>query len=308
MNAKLKSIAESVLLHGGPARISRLRHRHRALILAYHNVVPDGQPSDGDASLHLPLAAFQAQLAALQDSVDVVPLGELLDGSSDRSATRDRPRVAITFDDAYSGAVTVGLREIAAREMSATMFVSPGRLNGDSFWWDRFAAPMGSSGGDGFRERALEEWGGVEERVAGRAAERGRTEIVLPDLMRTATEDQLARAADLTGVSLGSHSWSHPNLTSLDDAELETELVRPLHWLTARYENAFPWLSYPYGIVDGRVAAAAAAAGYEAALRIDGGWMPRGATDRYMLPRLNVPAGVSETGFRCRLAGLLSTS
>ncbi len=55
------------------------------------------------------------------------------------------------------------------------------------------------------------------------------------------------------------------------------------------------------------MASAAAAAGYAAALRVDGGWIPDPrAADRLDLPRLNVPAGVSRRGFELRTAGMLA--
>jgi hypothetical protein len=51
---------------------------------------------------------------------------------------------------------------------------------------------------------------------------------------------------------------------------------------------------------------AAARAGYEGALAIDGGWLPAVPPDRYALPRVNVPPGLSLNGFVLRGAGLLT--
>jgi len=307
VRSTLKGLFELLLLHGGPAALSRRRLGGRRLVLAYHNVVEDGQAGPGESSLHLPLRAFRAQLAALDELAQTVPLSSLLDStvSRDGASSGKRPRVAITFDDAYRGAVTLGLPELSRRGMPATVFVSPGRLGGERFWWDRFAseAPGDNSA---FRDTALRELGGDETRVSAWADTRGWRGTSLPDEFGTVSEADLEAALRLPGVSLASHSWSHPNLTELDDADLEAELTRPLEWLETRFAGStIPWLAYPYGIADGRVAEAAATAGYEAALRVEGGWLPTQISEPFMLPRLNVPAGLSATGFRCRLSGLL---
>lgn len=310
MRATLKGLLETGLLHAGPAALSRARYRGRGLILAYHNVVYDEHAGIGDRSLHLPLTVFSQHLAALRDRADVVRLEELLlpAGREGTTVSGDRPRVAITFDDAYRGSVTLALPELARHDMPATVFVSPGRLGDQAFWWDRYAAaavdkPASKSGE--FRQTALIELAGHDGRIADWADERGWRGAALPDTLLPADEAELDEAVRQPGVTLASHTWSHPSLTGVDDPTLREELTRPLEWLEGRDGDTRPWLAYPYGLSDDRVAAVAADVGYEAALRVDGGWLPRDRPDPFRLPRLNVPAGLSEAGFRLRLAGLL---
>jgi len=154
---------------------------------------------------------------------------------------------------------------------------------------------------------ALSDLGGWDDEIEAWAGDRGWKGRELPAALRTADEYEVAQSARLPGISLASHSWTHPNLTRLDDESLRDELARPLEWMTSRFEHSPRWIAYPYGLADDRVAAAAKAVGYEAGFRVDGGWLPRreDEIDRFMLPRLNVPAGLSDPGFRCRLAGLL---
>jgi hypothetical protein len=104
----LKSAGERLLLLGGPAAISRRAFRHRCLILAYHNILPDGAEPGADRSLHLPRPDFAQHLDQLTRHCEVVSLDAALSGSHPPSR---RPRVAITFDDAYSGALTAGVDE-----------------------------------------------------------------------------------------------------------------------------------------------------------------------------------------------------
>jgi peptidoglycan/xylan/chitin deacetylase (PgdA/CDA1 family) len=67
------------------------------------------------------------------------------------------------------------------------------------------------------------------------------------------------------GWEVGSHTRSHPRLTWLDDAGLHDELRRSRETCERRLSRPCLTLAYPYGDHDGRVVAAARAAGYEAA-------------------------------------------
>lgn len=295
----LKMAVEQGLLRSGLAGLSSRRRRSDTLILAYHNIVPEGERVVGDRSLHLPRAAFAAQLDALMEIADVIPLEAALAGG----ANGVRPRVAITFDDAYRGTVLTGVSELVKRRLPATIFVPPALLNDGVFWWD-VLTPEGMPGLEAeVRDDAL-------QRMAGKGAEilaaHGRSDTShIPSHARGASESELRAAAAQPGITLASHSWSHPNLAALPAGELEDELVRPLRWMRERFTCVIPCISYPYGHSSPAVERAAADAGYTAALRIDGGWLREGGANRYAIPRLNIPSGLSDAGFRLRCSGLL---
>src|SRR2546422_8966546 len=71
----------------------------------------------------------------------IVPLEEVLTPAP----SGRRPRVAITFDDAYQGAIAIGVEELARRGGPAALFVVPAFGGGGSFWWE----PLGRDGGGG---------------------------------------------------------------------------------------------------------------------------------------------------------------
>ena len=299
MRRRLKHLLERGLVWSGAPRVALAGHRSRTLILAYHAIVPDGASPAGDASLHLPQAQFAAQLDALARSHDVVTLADALAPPPPRST---RPRVAITFDDAYQGAVSAGVAELVRRRMPATIFVPPGLLGGRQFWWD----VLGEGGPlePALRARALTEWRGQGDVILTALGRSGESSSG-PAYARSATEPELDRVAALPEIMLGSHTWSHPNLAALDAAACDAELRRSLAWLRERYQRVLPVLTYPYGLQSEPVQHAAAAAGYEAALCIDGGWVgePRRP---FAMPRMDVPAGVSPAGFRLRVSGVLA--
>lgn len=298
----LKRAGESLLLSGGPVAIARRAFRHRCLILAYHNVLPDGAEPGADLSLHLPRADFANQLEQLTRHCEVIPLAALT-GSRSHG---DRPRVAITFDDAYSGAITAGVDELVKRGLPATFFVCPGFVGGRAFWWDAVRSGKSPESFARLRATSLSDWKGQDDKVRDNAVKMGFTIHEPPSHARAATEAELTRAANMPGIMFGSHTWSHSNLTRLTDVELSGELERSLTWLHEWFGNVSSWLSYPYGLADSRVETAARSAGYQGALRVEGGWLPEVPSNWFQLPRLNVPAGASIKRFAIQIAGLLS--
>ena len=306
--AGMKRASEILLARSGIAALARRWRGAQAVVLAYHNVLPDRAAAVGDGSLHLPRRAFAAQLDQLRRTHDVVPLDAVLDPSASR---RNRPRAALTFDDAYRGAITIGLAEVVARGMPATVFVAPQFVGGGTFWWDALADPPGGEVQPAVRAQAVEALAGDDGAVRAWARATGLRVAEVPAWARVAAEEELQAVGRLPGITFGAHSWGHPNLTRVTAARLQDELRRPLQWLRDRFTPVIDWLAYPYGCWSPEVEEAAGAAGYRAAVRVDGGWLPRAAprvpaAARFHLPRLNVPAGVSAEGFVLRCAGLLS--
>jgi peptidoglycan/xylan/chitin deacetylase (PgdA/CDA1 family) len=287
-----------MLSSSGARWLMHHRVRGKRLILAYHGIIPHGFSPAGERALFTSERDFAAQLDTLLELVDVAPL-DLIDEAGD-----GRPRVAITFDDAYRGAVTVGFAELAKRGLPGTIFVSPARLNSQVFWWDALADPRGILD-DVIRGHALNEQRGSEERVREWAAgENIPTSGDLPSYAHTATIAELRTGLKQSGMTVGSHTWSHINLAALPRAEVMIEITRSRDWLRAEFgEKAIDWLSYPYGLDSPDARRAAAEAGYRGGLRIAGGWHHPSDVAAFARPRLNVPAGVSIEGFRARLLG-----
>ena len=283
-------------------RLTRKRVRGKRLILAYHGIIPDGERAAGERTLFVTQRDFAMQLDLLAREADVAAL-DRLDEPGD-----GRPRVAITFDDAYAGAVNQGVAELAKRSLPATIFVAPGRLNGHVFWWD--ALSDGSKTLDSvMRNFALRELAGADERVRAWAASAALpVSNVLPAYARAATRAELATATRFAGITVGSHTWSHPNLATLTESELVAEVRRSREWLQDEFgDRAIDWLAYPYGMDSSAVHRAVAEASYDGALRIDGGWHRPSDVSRFARPRFSVGSRLGVAGLRARLNGVLLT-
>jgi peptidoglycan/xylan/chitin deacetylase (PgdA/CDA1 family) len=295
MNRHFKTVIEQGVLLTGFAGFSRRRNRQRALVLLYHNVIPEGTKPAGELSLHLPLEDFRRHLDHLDRSCDVVPLEALVD---EVAPSKGRVRVAITFDDAYVGALTVGVPELVRRGMPATIFVPPG-LFGRRTWWDVVASQTMGEMPEARRTDLLTRLGGNWEAILGSG------DGMPGHLPEIAEESQVLHAAALPGITIGSHTWMHPNLSVISPDNLHTELARSMDWLRTRFPGRMPLVSYPYGLSSPSVEAAASAVGYRAGFLAGGGWLPPAVADGlFRLPRYNVPAGLSLNGFRIRLSGL----
>lgn len=300
---EIKPIAESFLARWGPAHLARVLGGRRSLVLAYHNVVSDGVESRGDPSLHVPRSLFAAHLDEIQESCRIVELSRLLEGAPDDGGP---PRVALTFDDGYEGALTEGLDELRARELPATFFVPPHHLGGTTFWWDGVRDDAGRHLRGSDRDRALDALGGEHRRIRAWARRRGLGWREAHPQARTIGEADLATAAAHPGVTLASHGWSHVNLARLDEGALSDELARSLEWIREHPGRTLPVISYPYGLSSERVEMRARKLGYRAGFRVAGGALPDTAGDPLGLPRINVPAGLSPNGLQLRLSGILA--
>jgi len=300
LRSAVKQVAEGLLGSPPIVRARLARRRGSRLILAYHNVIAAHAPlAEGDRSLHLPLESFRAQLDAIRAlGLRVVPL--------DSPVEPGEPTVSITFDDAYAGTLINALPELRSRGWPSTLFVAPGLLGSTAPWWDRLADPTHGCVPEAIREMALHALDGDGAVILAAAADRGWRVFDAASDHRIGTEDELTSAVrESPLLTLGAHTWGHPNVAVLAPDRLDYELSRPLEWLESRYADAvIPWLAYPYGLESAAARNAARRIGFKGALRVEGGWaLP--TDDPMGIPRINLPLGLSPAGFRLRLAGFV---
>jgi peptidoglycan/xylan/chitin deacetylase (PgdA/CDA1 family) len=178
-----------------------------------------------DADLSVTPERFEAQLRWLADTgYRAVTFTEL-------TQRRMRGRVvAITFDDAFESVVAKGKPVLDAFGFCATMF-APTRFMEDG-------GPL--------------VWPGIDHwQQTPHAGE-----------LTPLDWDGLAALRD-AGWEIGSHTHTHPHLTTIPDDELRDELEGSRALCEERL-GACTSIAYPYGDVDERVVAAAGRAGYSA--------------------------------------------
>lgn len=299
----MKGLGEAALAGSGWVRLSRWRVAGRAMVLLYHNVVSDELVGRwGDTSLHIGRSAFARHLDHLCATASVVPLEEILEpGPRDDPGP---PRVAVTFDDAYRGALTEGVEELRSRGLPAAVFVAPGLLGDRVTWWDGLASPDGRGLDPRVRHSVLTARG--DDRGARMWARRhGLRFGSVPSSMRAVGPEELERAVRRHPLRVAAHTWSHPNLPALSVGEVAEEMARTRRWLRARFGDRYlDVLAYPYGRSGEREERLARRAGYRAAFSTEPGWLDRSVPppSPFRIPRLNVPSGLSSRGLAIRLA------
>jgi peptidoglycan/xylan/chitin deacetylase (PgdA/CDA1 family) len=113
------------------------------------------------------------------------------------------------------------------------------------------------------------------------------------------TEHQV-RSLMAAGWELDSHTVTHPDLTTLGDAQLRREVSDSRRDLQQRFGVPVDFFCYPSGKFDARVVAAVRAAGYLAATTTNPGYARPGGA-RLELPRVRVNASDTAATLLARL-------
>ena len=90
------------------------------------------------------------------------------------------------------------------------------------------------------------------------------------------------------GITLGSHTMTHTDLTTLHQEELHRQLTESRARLRDLGESFYAF-SYPWGQWSSQILDAVKASGYECAVTV-GGEMRPGRIDIYRLPRMTMRA------------------
>jgi N-acetylglucosaminyl-diphospho-decaprenol L-rhamnosyltransferase len=179
---------------------------HRLVILYYH-----GMPANFRAN-------FARHLDKIATRVKVVP------ADYHETAARGERSVAITFDDAFTSALSNAIPELRARQMPVTIFI-----------------PIGSMGRPPF-------WEMESEFIY-------QTEVV-------ATADDLRnQISDL--VHFGGHSLTHPRLSRLPEAAARVEIAGCRNQLSEIFGVDVRVFAFPYGDYNAETIKLCREAGYE---------------------------------------------
>ena len=321
--------------------------RSNFTILTYHRVVhQDGvSPDDLPQGMAVSGTVFDLQLAHLAHRYHVVPLEELV--ALIRQGRPVSPRtVAITLDDGwldnFEGAEPV-LRKYG---MTATIFIPTDFIDSSSMLWFHVADTVlrqydfpeaeyttlveASGLPADIRSELLKRKdqptqtveclkrapARLAQRFAQQLLNRSRLDpIPLAGRHCLLSWEQIRMLRD-RGIRFGSHTCSHPMLTRLEVAEIDTELSDSRRELERHLELSCQGLAYPNGSYDERVQRSAQRAGYEYACAV---YVVSPATDPpdlFALPRLNMHeskcagacGGFSRAVFSCMVSGFWGPS
>jgi peptidoglycan/xylan/chitin deacetylase (PgdA/CDA1 family) len=120
-----------------------LAHRPRVAVLMYHEVLPDQH--DCPSWLVVRESDFERQMRHLHTHYEVVPIDTLANGYFGEN---ERPVVAITFDDGYSGNAVYAAPILKNLHIPFTVYVATSRIeSGGRYWYDDVISALISAPG-----------------------------------------------------------------------------------------------------------------------------------------------------------------
>jgi peptidoglycan/xylan/chitin deacetylase (PgdA/CDA1 family) len=252
--------------------IARSSDARLGVALVYHGVGDRaGNPRHQLApSIRTPL--FATQVRHLRRNYRLVTASELLDAVRDRRR-RDPFPVAITFDDDLTSHVDTAAPVLASAGATATFYISGASLDRPHrFWWELLqdAVDRGldlESVGLGHSPRAagIHALGRTIQEMTPAARHKVVTRLrrlTGPDPPQAGLRADSLRRLAASGVEIGFHTLRHDALPALDDEALANALREGRVELEGVVALPLATISYPHGLADPRVAAAARAAGF----------------------------------------------
>jgi peptidoglycan/xylan/chitin deacetylase (PgdA/CDA1 family) len=261
----MKKLFFALLHRAGVDRLVAWRHRRRVVFLCYHSVTKWPHIMTHEAELHTPLARFVSHLDYLQRHHRIIPLSEYLAARRERRSLPDYC-VVLTFDDGTRNFFTIVAPLLAERRLSAVAFV----------------ITKHTSEGEGSPDAC--EWTQSDDHLY-------------------LSWQEVRQLVSQPGIEIGSHSHTHPDLTTVPSEAARRELAESLAAVVEHTGNASPALSYPHGKTNDEVCEIARSLGYACAFTGELGANDMGA-DLYALRRVVIAGDDDLATFAARVSGV----
>jgi peptidoglycan/xylan/chitin deacetylase (PgdA/CDA1 family) len=274
------------------------RAGHSLAILAYHDI------RDADR--------FALHLDHLRIAASPVTLAEVVRAVEGQGGL-PRRAVLVTFDDGHRDVLEVAMPMLRERGIPAAAYVVASLIGTDApHWWTEVKALVAAGG-------SASPVAGLDPEAAVRALKRVPDEVrrsSIGDLRQTAsrpaaavpqlTGPELVRL-ESAGIAIGSHSLTHPCLSTCGLETIRTEVHRSHAILADALGHEVETFAYPDGDRDARVAEAVREAGHRAAFLFDHRLSPPRPRDPFHISRLRADSDASFDRFRIILSGLHPT-
>ena len=304
LTADLKSFGHAISFRSGLSSVIA-RHQGCGRILMYHGVAPQGAQ------------ALAEQLRYLVRHFKVVSLETMLDRLTN-GGFPPANEVVLTFDDGLRNNLTVIYPILRELQVPATMFVCPALVESGEWLWNhemrcrlqtlatpdlaelrmKLLAP-------GTSVDAIIEWMKTL-RLQQRRMAQATIQQATADFQPTAAQheafdimdwDEL-RSLDRNLIAVGSHTLSHPILTTLSADEIESEILESRRCLEQQLQRKVDFFCYPNGAYDKR-AYQSVQKTYRAAVTTESGVINGSqGLDLHRLPRIPSAESAALTAWR----------
>jgi peptidoglycan/xylan/chitin deacetylase (PgdA/CDA1 family) len=334
----MKHSAVSLMDRFGAVRVARALQRSRAVVLTYHGVLNGDAEYDYLNHNFIAAEAFDAQMRYLCRHYRPIALRELVDAYRQGRRPPDGS-VAVTFDDGFANNFSVAFPILERHSVPFTVFVTTGLLDtpGAMLWTERAKRSLFL-----YQERSISlELGGATTTFdlssSGARADTSKAVVQRLKRMQPAARNQAldyleqvcgsrpvqehereryefltwaqAREMASAGVEIGSHTVSHPILTTLDAGTLRDELVESKRRVEDALGRECLSFAYPNGSpadFGPREKAALREYGYLCGLSLNGSLNDR--PDLYEVDRINVGRHLDPPAFHVAMTGILGAA
>jgi peptidoglycan/xylan/chitin deacetylase (PgdA/CDA1 family) len=299
-------------------------------ILMYHRIIPTLKSgSDVQSGMVVEPDTLDSHLEYLNKYFDIVPISKLkLIENACVNVYREKPYCVLTFDDGWQDFYKYAYPILKKYEVSATVFLPTDYIGTDRwFWTDRIAILLRriSETRNGMEcishiekiplpLRTLVNYKGTYVKSLERVIAYLKTlrieeiEKILNDLSEAfginvtpigrafLNWEEVKEMYESGLVTYGSHTASHPLLTTLSEEQIRDELITSMNALISNkvVDKGFITFSYPNGNYSERISNMVSEAGYHLAVTTKFGWNQQGA-DRYTLKRISLHQDMTST-------------
>lgn len=311
------SLARSILDRtlGALGVIERRAHamRQGVTILMYHRVLPDELWARSTLpNLVMPESAFRAQVELFARRFEVRRAHDAVARARMGDYAEERPTIVITFDDGYADNARIAAPILDAAGLSATFFIVTGLVGSpNELWFDRAIRRFRGSTPEAAKHAlgaatpmTAREWVTALKSLSPSARDAAIDALPVSDsipprhdLDHMMSLDELRDLAN-RGHEIGSHTVTHPILTTLDLDAQRTEIESSRKALTTILgeSNTPTGFCYPNGSFTPDTARAVRLAGYSYAVTTAPGRMDE-RTDTFAIPRIDMnPHHVTANG------------
>jgi peptidoglycan/xylan/chitin deacetylase (PgdA/CDA1 family) len=297
----------------------KIADRDGVVVLAFHRVLtPDMEEhSDSPQGMIVSQETFEALIRHVSQSYFVLDLGT---GNCNDSKACKGPRIAFTFDDGWADTLSLAYPIARKYNVPLTIFVCPGILGKESPFWPEAVIEICRAAAEPPEKNAqLAQALGVEPGILIKAVKGNDFEAVLSrlkpleskqrsqvlsemmrivtppvpsgnDAMNRTLRDDEIRTLARSGVSFGSHTYSHQILPYIPAKDAEQELVVSKQSIQQLLGTECRLFAYPNGDSSSEVCRLVEKSGYDYAFTVSPGYWVR-ETDQCRIPRLNVWEG-----------------
>lgn len=233
-------------------------------ILMYHRI------SGSSGGKNLPVDIFRKQIQTIKKTFNPTTIPDLISSCIEGNPIKDA--VVVTFDDGYHDFADYAFPILQEERVPAVLFATTGFINGDLWLWpdqimyaveNRGNQSVSFPGASGTLDKNLSDdecWNYIADFCLTLPPEE-RNEVICqlyrnidldipneaPDRFRSLSWQQVKEMQAL-GLTVESHSYSHPILTKLTDQEIINELKKSKEMIQTNLGCKVQGFCYPNGM------------------------------------------------------------